>query len=221
VSIVADRVVVVYPGSPPVEAIRGVSFTVDSGEFVTIVGPSGSGKTSLLHVLGGILPPTAGRVFLDGEDLDALGERERNRIRAARIGFVFQEPYLLEHRIAVDNVSMGALYRGGSPRQRRRDAHAVLEKVGIDQLALTAPNRLSGGERQRVGIARALMGDPSVILCDEPTGNLDSDTSLRVVRLLDNLREQGHLTVVVVTHDPEVQRASNRSTQLRDGRIVA
>lgn len=216
-TLIAEDLSVTYPGPPPVEAVRNLSFTVESGEFVTIVGPSGSGKSSLLHVLGALMAPTSGRVLIDDTDLGTLSEANRNSLRAHRLGFVFQEFHLINHRSVLDNVMVGALYQRRSVRQRRGDAHQALGKVGIAQYADTTPNRLSGGERQRVGIARALVGEPSLVLCDEPTGNLDAATTGVITELLDTLRRAGNLTVIVVTHDPELQHASDWSISLRNG----
>lgn len=216
-TLIAEDLSVTYPGPPPVEAVRNLSFTVEPGEFVTIVGPSGSGKSSLLQVLGALMAPTSGRVLIDDTDLGTLSEANRNSLRAHRLGFVFQEFHLINHRSVLDNAMVGALYQQRSVRQRRSDAHQALAKVGIAQYADTTPNRLSGGERQRVGIARALVGGPSLLLCDEPTGNLDAATTGIITELLDTLRRTGNLTVIVVTHDPELQHASDWSISLRNG----
>jgi putative ABC transport system ATP-binding protein len=219
VSIVAERLDVTYPGPPPVDAVRNVSMTIESGEYVAIVGPSGSGKTSLLHAIGTLLPPTGGSISLDGRDLGAMSERSRNVLRSTEIGFVFQEPHLIEHRTALENVATGSLYRGEGIKERREHAREALGWVGIGQLAGQMCRTLSGGEKQRVGIARALVGEPSTILCDEPTGNLDSANSASVIRLLKGLREERRITVVVVTHDEEVRRSADRSLEMRDGRL--
>jgi putative ABC transport system ATP-binding protein len=216
-SVVAEAVSVTYPGLPPVEAVRNVSLKVDPAEFVTIIGPSGSGKSSLLHVIGALLSPTRGRVVIDGADVGALSERARNSLRAHRLGFVFQEFHLIDHRTVLDNVAVGSLYQRHSLRRRRRDALEAIHEVGLDRFVHAVPRNLSGGERQRVGIARALIGRPSILLCDEPTGNLDSTTTTSIIALLDRLRKDGSLSVIVVTHDFAVQRASDRSIWLRDG----
>jgi putative ABC transport system ATP-binding protein len=216
-SVVAEAVSVTYPGLPPVEAVRNVSLKVDPAEFVTIIGPSGSGKSSLLHVIGALLSPTRGRVVIDGADVGALSERARNSLRAHRLGFVFQEFHLIDHRTVLDNVAVGSLYQRHSLRRRRRDALEAIPAVGLDRFIHAVPRNLSGGERQRVGIARALIGRPSILLCDEPTGNLDSTTTTSIIALLDRLRKDGSLSVIVVTHDFAVQRASGRSIWLRDG----
>ena len=201
----AKRISVTYRGPPEVNAIRSASLSVEDGEFLAIVGPSGSGKTSFVHVLGALTPPDSGTVMLDRIDLSAISERESNRVRASHIGFVFQEPYMISHRSAMENVAMGALYQGKTVRQRRREAIERLDQVGIGHLSRTPVVRLSGGEKQRVSIARALMGQPTLLLCDEPTGNLDAVSSARIIELLDSVRRDSGLTLVVVTHDPEVR----------------
>jgi putative ABC transport system ATP-binding protein len=216
-SVVAEAVSVTYPGLPPVEAVRNVSLKVDPAEFVTIIGPSGSGKSSLLHVIGALLSPTRGRVVIDGADVGALSERARNARRAPRLGVVFQEFHLIDHRTVLDHVAGGSLYQRHSLRRRRRDALEANHEVVLDRFVHAVPRNLSGGERQRVGIARALIGRPSILLCDEPTGNLDSTTTTSIIALLDRLRKDGSLSVIVVTHDFAVQRASDRSIWLRDG----
>lgn len=219
-SLVAESVSVTYTGPRAVDAVRDVSLSVNPGEFVTIIGPSGSGKSSLLNVLGVLMPPTRGRVLINGLNVNALSERERNSLRAHQLGFVFQEFHLIDHRSVLDNVAVGALYQRRSMRRRRSEAVPVIHEVGLDRLARRQPRHLSGGERQRVGIARALIGRPSILLCDEPTGNLDSATTNSIVELLDHLRRKGRLSIIVVSHDPAVQRASDRSIWLRDGMRV-
>jgi len=221
VAVATKDVAVTYPGPPTVEAVRGVSLTISEGEFVSIVGPSGSGKSSLLHLLGALLPASSGSVVIAGQDVAAMGDRYRNSLRAHHLGFVFQEFHLIRHRRVVDNVMVGSLYQHRSLRRRHRDARDALEDVGIGHLAASMPNQLSGGERQRVGIARALVGGPSLLLCDEPTGNLDSATTASILGLLSRLREDRRLTVVVVTHDSAVEKASDRSVQLVDGIVVS
>lgn len=219
-TVLTEDLDVQYPGPPPVEAIRRLSIRIETGEFVTIVGPSGSGKTSLLHAIGTLLEPTAGRIVLDDRDVSAIGEKERNCLRSTEIGFVFQEPRLIEHRSVIENTALGSLYRGDTIAQRRQRAEEVLEWVAIERLGDQKARNLSGGEKQRVGIARALMTQPKLLLCDEPTGNLDSSTSSLVISLLNRLRADHHLTVLVVTHDHAVRRASDRSITIRDGQLA-
>ena len=208
-----------YPGPPPVEAIRGVDLTVSAGELVAIVGPSGSGKTTLLHLMGALDRPTSGSVVIDGRSIDELDDRQLSGLRAHRLGFVFQEFFLLDGVSAVDNVAQGLLYRGTSPPERRARAIEALDRVGLGGRIGHEPARLSGGERQRVAIARAIVGNPAVVFADEPTGNLDSGTSSAIVDLFVELNAQGS-TIVVITHDPEVAERVPRQVDLRDGVVV-
>ena len=210
----------VYPGSPPVEPVRGVTLTITRGELVAVVGPSGSGKTTLLHLMAALDRPTSGVVRVAGQALGALSDRRLAGLRAHRLGVVFQQFFLLEHASALDNVATGLLYRGLPGAERRRLARLALERVGLGQRLRHRPTALSGGERQRVAIARALAGRPQVVLADEPTGNLDSAATGSLVALLQQLNRQG-ITLVVVTHDPLVAAAMSRQVQLRDGQVVA
>jgi putative ABC transport system ATP-binding protein len=210
----------VYPGSPPVEPVRGVTLAITGGELVAVMGPSGSGKTTLLHLMAALDRPTSGVVRLGGQALGALSDRRLAGLRAHRLGVVFQQFFLLEHLSALDNVAAGLLYRGVPGAQRRRLARLALERVGLGQRLHHRPTALSGGERQRVAIARALVGEPQVVLADEPTGNLDSAATADLIDLLQQLNRQG-TTLVVVTHDPQVAAAMARQVQLRDGQVVA
>ncbi|MEV7612864.1 ABC transporter ATP-binding protein [Streptomyces sp. NPDC089799] len=205
-----------YPGPPPVDALKPCDLTVRRGEFITVVGPSGSGKSTFLNVAGLLDSPTAGRYLLDGIDTGTLADRDRTALRGRRIGFVFQSFHLLPHRSALENVTLAMLYTQ-VPRDRRLDrAREALERVGLGHRADAVPGRLSGGERQRVAIARALVGRPSLLLCDEPTGNLDSVNAASVLALLDELHGAG-MTVLVITHDGEVAARGERTVTIRDG----
>lgn len=214
--IVLDGVSRTYPGPPCVEALRATSLVVTKGSYVAIVGTSGSGKSTLLHLLGLLDLPTAGCYRLAGQDVGKLGDEERTALRAHSIGFIFQAFHLLPHYSAVENAGLSLLYRAMSRHERRRRALEAIARVGMSHRASAAASTLSGGERQRVAIARALAAEPAMLLCDEPTGNLDSANTTMFLDLVAALHADG-LTVLVVTHDREVARRAQWVVEARDG----
>jgi ABC-type lipoprotein export system ATPase subunit len=208
-----------YGSDPPVAALRGVDLRIEAGDFVAIVGPSGSGKSTLLNILGCLDRPSSGTYLIDGTDVGTLSDAERTAVRARSVGFVFQQFHLLGHRTALENVMLAELYAGGERTGRHERAAAALERVGMAHRSDFLPTKLSGGEQQRVAIARALLGTPRLLLCDEPTGNLDSANTEALLMLFDALARQG-LTLVVVTHDEEVAATARGIVRLVDGRIA-
>ena len=210
----------VYPGAPPVTALAGMDLRIGTGERLAVRGPSGSGKSTLLHILGTLERPPPGVVRVAGRDVSALSDAELSAVRGHRLGFVFQQFYLLDHLDAVDNVALGLLYRGGSVRERRLAARQALHRVGLGHRLSHRPPQLSGGERQRVAIARAVAGRAAVVLADEPTGNLDTATGGGIIALLSEIADDG-TAVVVVTHDAGVAGAMDREVEMRDGRVLS
>ncbi|GAA2427084.1 ABC transporter ATP-binding protein [Streptomyces glaucus] len=210
------RVALTYPGPPPVEAFRPCDLTVHRGDFVTVVGPSGSGKSTFLNIAGLLDAPTSGTYLLDGIDTGTLRDADRTALRGRRIGFVFQAFHLMPHRSALENVVLAMVYCGVPRRERAPRAREALRRVGLGHRVDALPTRMSGGERQRVAIARALVARPSLLLCDEPTGNLDSANAQAVLRLLEELHDEG-MTVVLITHDRDVAARGRRSVAIRDG----
>jgi putative ABC transport system ATP-binding protein len=217
-----DDVTKVYGEEPPVFALRGVSFSVRRGELVAIVGPSGSGKSTLLHVIGTLERPSSGVVRIGGVDAAGLCDRELSRLRAREIGFVFQQFFLAEHATVRENVADGLLYAGagGSFSERHRRADQALERVGLSHRATFKPTKLSGGERQRVAIARALVGRPTIVLADEPTGNLDSSTGASIMELIHELGAAG-ATILMITHDAGLADQLPRQIRMLDGQVVS
>ncbi len=206
----------VFGVDPPVHALREVELSIWPGEWVAIVGPSGSGKSTLLNVLGLLDRHTAGTYRLEGVDVEELGDLSRAGLRGRRIGFIFQSFHLLPHRTVLENVMLAELYVGASRRGRRDRAMAALERVGLTDRAEFLPTRLSGGQQQRAAIARALMGHPSLLLCDEPTGNLDTQNAASVLDLFDQLSQES-LTLAVITHDDHVASRAHRRVRIIDG----
>jgi putative ABC transport system ATP-binding protein len=206
----------VFPGPPPMTALQPCDLQICAGEFVAITGPSGSGKTTLLSLLGLLDVPSTGTYSLGGLDTAELSDNDRAALRARRIGFVFQAFHLVGHRTVVENVELGLLYHGLRKRERRERALEVVERVGLTQRRHGLCSQLSGGEKQRVAIARTLIRKPSLVLCDEPTGNLDTANSDTILTTLEELHNEG-MTVVVITHDFSVAARAQRSLEIRDG----
>ncbi len=207
-------------GNTAVHALRGLDLSVTKGEIVALMGPSGSGKSTLMHILGALDTPTTGTASLEDQDLQTLGERQLARLRGRKVGFVFQTFHLVPTLSAQRNVELPMIFLGVGRRERARRAHELLERVGLGDRVKHKPSELSGGERQRVAIARALANDPEVILADEPTGNLDSETGGTILELLRRLSAEDGKTVVLVTHDPEAAAIAHRIIRLRDGQIA-
>lgn len=207
-----------YPGSPPVTALDRVSVRVSQGEMVAVVGPSGSGKSTMLHVMGTLDNPTSGSVFIEDMNTSELNDKQLAAIRGRRVGFVFQRFFLITGVPVIDNVANGLLYAGVSRSRRREAAAMVLERVGLGPRIWHRPDQLSGGETQRVAIARALVHDPAFVLADEPTGNLDSETSHSIIDLFSSLHDEGR-TIIVITHNENIASTLPRSLRILDGHL--
>jgi len=202
-----------------VDALRGVDLTIARGEFVALVGPSGSGKSTVLNLIGGLDRPTSGQVWINGTELSASDERTLTRHRRQHVGFVFQSFNLLPRLTAEENVALPLMFSGVPEKERRARARALLERVGLGPRLTHRPTQLSSGEQQRVAIARALVGQPALLLADEPTGNLDTVAGAELMALLKELNQEWRLTLLVVTHDPEVAAFADRIVKLRDGQV--
>ncbi len=205
-------------GLEVVRALRGVSLTIDRNEYVALMGPSGSGKSTLMNILGCLDTPTKGRYYLNGKDVSKLHDNELAEIRNKEIGFVFQTFNLLPRSNALDNVTLPLIYSGHGKHARRERALKVLDQVGLSDRVQHKPNELSGGQRQRVAMARALVNNPSIILADEPTGNLDTKTSVEILSLLQDIHVAGN-TIILVTHEEYIARHAHRIIRLRDGQV--
>jgi putative ABC transport system ATP-binding protein len=221
---VRDLVKTYHVGEIAVHALRGINLSIEKGEFVTVVGPSGSGKSTLMHILGCLDLPTSGEYFLDGSDVSKLNDDELSGVRNHKIGFVFQGFNLLARTSALENVELPLLYNSGgqlSAAERRKRAVEALGAVGLADRIEHHPNQLSGGQQQRVAIARALLNHPSILLADEPTGNLDSRTSIEVMDIFQGLRAERGITIVLITHEQQVAEYGTRIVSFKDGRIVS
>jgi putative ABC transport system ATP-binding protein len=206
-------------GEIQVQALRGVSLEVYEGEFVAVMGPSGSGKSTVMNILGCLDRPTKGRYFLDGVDVSGMSKDELARIRNRKLGFVFQQFNLLSRTSALENVELPTVYAGISPEEREKRAMESLTRVGLASRAGHHPSQLSGGQQQRVAIARGLVNRPSILLADEPTGNLDSRTSVEIMDILQALNNEQGITIVLVTHEPDIARYAKRTLEFRDGKL--
>ena len=207
-----------YQVGVPVHALDGVTLTIPKGSFTAVMGPSGSGKSTLLNLVGCLDTPTEGTIEIDGRDVTGIGERDRTRIRGEEVGFVFQTFNLMPRLTAVENVALPLVFQGVGASERREQALAVLDRVGLADRADHRPNELSGGQRQRVAIARALVTEPTLLLADEPTGNLDTETGARIMALFEELHDEGN-TILMVTHESYIAAHAERAIHLLDGRV--
>ncbi|MGD8321307.1 MAG: ABC transporter ATP-binding protein [Gemmatimonadota bacterium] len=211
----------IYPQEPsPVEAVRGLTLDIEPGDFVAMAGPSGSGKTTVLNLLGALTRPTRGKVWVGGEELTALSDRRLARLRLQRIGFVFQAYNLLPVLTAMENAEFTLLLRGVPAEERHRRVRALFDEIGLEGLADRRPGKLSGGQQQRVAVARAVVGEPALVLADEPTANLDSASSAALLEVMERLNHEHGTTFVFSTHDPRVMERAHRLIRLVDGKIA-
>ncbi|MCX7721322.1 MAG: ABC transporter ATP-binding protein [Dictyoglomus thermophilum] len=201
-------------------ALNGVSLRVKRGEFIAIMGPSGSGKSTMMHLMGCLDRPTSGKIYFEGKDVSQLSDDELAEIRNKKIGFVFQSFYLLPRYDAIQNVELPLIYRGVPPKERKEKAKLMLERMGLGDRLHHRPTQLSGGQQQRVAIARALIVDPVVLLADEPTGNLDSKSSHEIMELISKLHKEENLTIILVTHEPDIASYAEKIVRMQDGKIV-
>ncbi|OFY41768.1 MAG: macrolide ABC transporter ATP-binding protein [Bacteroidetes bacterium GWF2_40_14] len=205
-------------GNQDVKALNGVDITINKNEYVAIMGPSGSGKSTMMNILGCLDSPTSGSYILNGIDVSKMQDNDLAEVRNKEIGFIFQSFNLLPRYTALDNVALPLIYSGNAKKDRDEKAHAALESVDLTDRSHHKPNELSGGQRQRVAVARALVNNPSIILADEPTGNLDSKTSVDIMKLFEEIHKKGN-TIIVVTHEEDIAKHANRIIRLRDGVI--
>lgn len=201
-------------------ALNGVSLRVKRGEFIAIMGPSGSGKSTMMHLMGCLDRPTSGKIYFEGKDVSQLSDDELAEIRNKKIGFVFQSFYLLPRYDALQNVELPLIYRGVPPKERKEKAELMLKRMGLGDRLHHRPTQLSGGQQQRVAIARALIVDPVVLLADEPTGNLDSKSSHEIMELISKLHKEEKLTIILVTHEPDIASYAEKIIRMQDGKIV-
>jgi putative ABC transport system ATP-binding protein len=218
--IATEQLVKIYKlGDYEIHALRGIDLAIERGEFVAIMGPSGSGKSTLMHILGCLDRPTKGKYRLEGKDVSSMDRNSLAEVRNRKIGFVFQSFNLLARTTALENVELPLLYNGSSTKQRLEKARAALSLVGLEGRENHYPNKLSGGQQQRVAIARALVNDPAIILADEPTGNLDTRTSIEVMEMFQSLNDKA-ITIILITHEKDIAGYAKRNITFRDGRIV-